>query len=131
MAATSQASSTGNRTTARQRPEEADNFSDETLRCIERKIGSLQEQLRCALQERDALRNSSLRPASESADERTNGMIEELTEELSRTDERIANLEELLMIAEEASLAEQEERRQIESWLGEVEVRVLANARQN
>jgi DNA repair exonuclease SbcCD ATPase subunit len=47
--------------------------------------------------------------------------LEGLLDELDRSDERMATLEELLRMAEEANCDEQEERRQLESWLGDIE----------
>lgn len=56
------------------------------------------------------------------------GAVEErivtLNDELDRTDERVATLQELLSITEEANLAEQEERQQIQAWIDEVEIRL-------
>ena len=50
--------------------------------------------------------------------------VEELLQELARSDDRIAQLEETLRWTEEASSAEKEERRQLESWVGDIERRV-------
>jgi chromosome segregation ATPase len=50
--------------------------------------------------------------------------LEQLLDELDRKDQREASLQETLRAAEEASRAEQEERQQIEAWLGEIEERV-------
>jgi hypothetical protein len=47
--------------------------------------------------------------------------LEDLLGELDRSDERMATLEELLRMSEEAHNAEREERRQLESWLGDIE----------
>ena len=50
--------------------------------------------------------------------------LEELLEELQQSDNRVKSLEDVLRYTEEANRAEQEERAQIERWLGEVESRV-------
>ncbi|MEL7497476.1 MAG: FHA domain-containing protein [Planctomycetota bacterium] len=50
--------------------------------------------------------------------------LEELLDELKHSDERVGNLEELLRRSDEATQAEQEERRQLESWVGEIEQRI-------
>jgi chromosome segregation ATPase len=50
--------------------------------------------------------------------------LEQLLDELDRKDQHAASLEEMLRVAEEASRAEQDERAQIEAWLGEIEQRL-------
>ena len=50
--------------------------------------------------------------------------LEQLLDELDRRDQREAALQEQLRAAEDASRAGQEERRQIETWLSEIEERV-------
>lgn len=50
--------------------------------------------------------------------------LEQLLDELERSDGRISQLEDLLRLAEDAKRAEQEERRQLESWVGDIEHRV-------
>jgi chromosome segregation ATPase len=47
--------------------------------------------------------------------------LEALLDELDRSDERMGTLEELLRVTEEANRDEREERRQMESWLGDIE----------
>jgi DNA repair exonuclease SbcCD ATPase subunit len=49
--------------------------------------------------------------------------LDELLDELALSDERTQGLEELLRAAEEANRAEIEERRQLESWVGDIERR--------
>lgn len=49
--------------------------------------------------------------------------LEELLDELTRSDERLSAMSELLRAAEEASEAEAEQRNQIEAWIGEIERR--------
>jgi chromosome segregation ATPase len=52
--------------------------------------------------------------------------LEQLLDELDRKDEHVRSLEELLAGAEEATKAEQEERRQLESWVTDIEQRIGA-----
>lgn len=56
--------------------------------------------------------------------------MEQLLAELEHGDERVARLEELLAAAEEAGQAEQEERRQLEAWLADIELRVTEQEQQ-
>jgi pSer/pThr/pTyr-binding forkhead associated (FHA) protein len=51
--------------------------------------------------------------------------LEDLLEELHSSDDRISGLEELLRVSDEATRAEQEERRQLELWMAEIEQRVV------
>ncbi len=50
--------------------------------------------------------------------------LEELLQELQTTDERARGLEELLKVSDQATRAEQDERRQLESWVTEIEHRI-------
>ncbi|WP_153556278.1 FHA domain-containing protein [Roseimaritima sediminicola] len=50
--------------------------------------------------------------------------MEELIDEANRSDERVAILEEMLQAAELANRFEQEERAQLEAWVGDIEKRV-------
>ena len=50
--------------------------------------------------------------------------MQELIDEANRSDERVAILEEMLFAAETAKRAEQEERVQLEAWVGEIESRI-------
>lgn len=52
--------------------------------------------------------------------------MEQLLDELQSADERIRTHEELLRFSDEATQAEQEERRQLESWVEQIEDRVTA-----
>ncbi|QDU40444.1 Chromosome partition protein Smc [Maioricimonas rarisocia] len=49
--------------------------------------------------------------------------LEELLDELARSDERLSAMSELLRAAEDANEAEVEQRNQIEAWVGEIERR--------
>jgi len=50
--------------------------------------------------------------------------LEELLEELKLSDDRVQGLEELLRVSEHATMAEREERLQINTWLNEIEKRI-------
>lgn len=50
--------------------------------------------------------------------------MEDLLDELQVSDERVQTLEELLRVAEQATVAEREERAQMEKWVTEIEKRV-------
>ncbi len=52
------------------------------------------------------------------------GRLEDLLDELSRGDQRISALEELLCAEQELSRNQDEEKRQVEAWLGDLEQRV-------
>jgi len=56
--------------------------------------------------------------------------LEELLDELQGCDEKISSLEEQRRLTEEACEAEREERRQIEAWLDEIELRVAQRDRE-
>ena len=61
--------------------------------------------------------------------EETNRLVtrmEQLLEELQSADHRIHTFEELLRTSDDATQAEQEERRQLEAWLEQIEDRVTA-----
>ncbi len=61
--------------------------------------------------------------------EETNRLVtrmEQLLDELQSADDRIRTFEELLRTSDDATQAEQEERRQLESWLEQIEDRVTA-----
>lgn len=51
--------------------------------------------------------------------------LDQLLDELQAADQRVLSLEELLRCSEEASQAEREERLQLESWVEEIESRVV------
>lgn len=88
-------------------------------------------QLQYELAERDAQLGelaesvaTSDTPPDEASSDQLLGRIEELLDELDRNDARMATLEELLIAAEEANCAEREERRQLESWVADIETLV-------
>lgn len=51
--------------------------------------------------------------------------LEQLLDELQQSDERVGSLEEMLRLADEATLAEQDERRQLEAWVSDIEERII------
>ena len=88
------------------------------------------EQLRSELAQRDAqspLNNGSQEndeALSPQATERLVLRLEELLDELQSSDDRIHKLEELLRLSDSATQAEQQERKQLESWVAGIEDRV-------
>jgi chromosome segregation ATPase len=65
-------------------------------------------------------------PADDEEVVRLVNRLEELLDELKSSDDRVLTLEEFLRASDEANQAEQEERRQLESWVAEIEQRVSA-----
>jgi pSer/pThr/pTyr-binding forkhead associated (FHA) protein len=109
----------------------ADDLEQETVELLRAEV----EQLQCELAERDqeleSLRAQATRdrevmetiPASEPSPALVDRM-EELLEELQRSDHRIAQLEEVLRCTEEAARAEHDERHHLEAWFNDIEQRV-------
>lgn len=111
---------------------EADSFDQETMQLLRAEI----EDLQAALAQRDE-QIASLVSDRESGDRdpgqqdelehQTETMLrrlQDLLDEAECHDERVAVLEELLQTAEEANQAEQEERAQLEAWVGDIERRI-------
>lgn len=90
------------------------------------------DQLRFELAERDAqldtVREPNLGPEpARDEDDQTIQLVnrlEELLEELKASDDRVRGLEDLLRASDQATQAERDERRQLESWVTEIEQRV-------
>ena len=90
------------------------------------------EQLRFELADRDAqimvLKQQVASAKQSTVDESDTiklvARLEDLLEELKSSDERVQGLEELLRVSEHATMAEREERSQIDKWLSEVEKRI-------
>ncbi len=89
------------------------------------------EYLRCEIAEKDALLAGQ--PGSdgdvvvgnnEEEVSRLVNRLEELLAELQSSDDRVSALNDQLRAVEQANEADQEERRQLESWLNEIESRV-------
>lgn len=103
-------------------------FDRETVELLRAEV----EELQAALAQRDA--------AAEPLEQSHNGehqdgchetdpeplvaRLDQLLEEAERSDERIAVLEEMLHSAEQANQAGQEERHQLQQWIGEIENRI-------
>ncbi len=105
---------------------------DETVSILKVEIVELQSELA----ERDAQLEAFL--AAESSDafaprddmggaESLIGRIDELLLELQESDERASLMETMLSASETANRAEKEERRQLESWVGDIEQRISEN----
>lgn len=107
-------------------------FEQETIALLRDEIDALQGML--------AERDAQLAELSDGADrssanrdvekgEEDSGILlarlEELLEEAACGDERVVVLEEMLRAAEEANQAEQEERNQLEAWVGDIERRII------
>ncbi len=107
---------------------ELPNLLKDEMELLRSEVEFLQSELIAKEQEIANLRlgsaNDALAETSET--EKLVGRLEELLAELQASDERVKSLEDLLHLSDEATRAEQEERRQIESWLSEIEERVEA-----
>ena len=57
--------------------------------------------------------------------------LQEMLHELQHADERISRLEHELRLLEELRVAEDEEKRQIESWVNEIELRIARREEEN
>ncbi|WP_164101962.1 FHA domain-containing protein [Candidatus Laterigemmans baculatus] len=113
-------------------------FEQETIALLREEIELLQEMLAerdAQLAQRDAQLAQHDAAFDESAagiaiaeeDDETEALLarmEQLLEEAAHGDERVALLEEMLRAAEEANQAEQEERHQLEAWVGDIERRI-------
>lgn len=103
---------------------QSDAWDQETFEILRAEV----EQLQLEVAERDAQLAEALAANHESETsvegvsiDQLMGRLETLLDELDRSDERMAALEELLRVTEEANRDEREERRQMESWLGDIE----------
>lgn len=107
--------------------EEEETYDRETVALLQAEI----EDLQAALAQRDAEQyNHTGAPEpgeSDAAEEASDGTLQrmqELIDEANRSDERVAILEEMLFAAEATSRSEQEERGQLEAWVGDIEKRI-------
>ncbi len=86
------------------------------------------EQLRSELAQSEAdHRVDARQDVQDSATSPSDEVLErmrELVDEANRSDERVAILEEMLHAAEDANRAEQEERRNLEAWVSDIETRI-------
>jgi DNA repair exonuclease SbcCD ATPase subunit len=111
-----------------------DPFQQEMVELLRAEVVELQ----AALAERDGAEVAPTREERTDEDElptrdeveRLAARLEQLLEELDERDERVALLNELLRAAEEATQAEQEERRQLDGWINEIEERISQRERE-
>lgn len=105
--------------------EEEETYDRETVALLQAEIEDLQAQL--AQRDAEATHTPA---ASEHVDRNPEdsdevlARMQELIDEANRSDERVGILEELLHAAEEANRSEQEERGQLEAWVGDIERRI-------
>jgi hypothetical protein len=107
--------------------EEEETYDRETVALLQAEI----EDLQAAIAQRDAEQSShgiDQRPADPASIEGDSDTMlkrmQELIDEANRSDERVAILEEMLFAAEVTSRSEQEERGQLEAWVGDIEKRI-------
>jgi len=113
-------------------PELPQSLQQETIDQLRAEVAHLQQEL--ALREQQWAEGQNLlaqakeetaAPTGDSEDTaRLVARMESLLDELDQADQRAAQLEGLLRRAEEAAEAEREERRHLESWMGDIECRV-------
>ena len=122
---------------AKSREGGSDPFQEEMIELLRTEVTTLQSELT----ERDALLQQYKSGSVESTDVTPNvnaaeldklcGRLEELLGELDEKDEQVTILHEYLQSAEDANHAEQDERRQLESWINEIESRINARGREH
>jgi hypothetical protein len=99
-------------------------YDAETVAILQAEI----EQLRGELAQRDAEHSiddiADDTPAQQEPEDEVLQRMQELIDEANRGDERVAILEEMLHAAEDANRSEQEERHQLEAWVGDIEKRI-------
>jgi hypothetical protein len=107
--------------------EEEETYDRETVALLQAEI----EDLRAALAQRDAEQfgqQTDHGPANSAGVEADSDSVvirmQELIDEANRSDERVAILEEMLFASEHTSRSEQEERSQLEAWVGDIEKRI-------
>src|SRR6056297_3118974 len=109
--------------------EEEETYDRETVALLHAEI----EDLQSALAQRDAQRGCErceARRDDEPEDPLIGGTdqvlqrMQELIDEANRSDERVTLLEELLQIAEEANRSREEEQKQLEAWVSDIENRI-------
>ncbi len=112
--------------------DEVDTYDKETVALLRAEIEHLQAAL--ALAQRDAHLSDVSKGDHDAAAAGLSGTddapdpvlarMQELIEEANRSDERVTMLEELLLAAQIANGAEQEERIQLEAWIDDIEQRL-------
>ena len=108
-------------------PEDRDESQNEEVELLRLEV----EQLRFELSERDSMLESSGRTGTSGLDEEEDDQtvqlvnrLESLLEELQDSDARVRGLEDMLRASDQATQAERDERKQLESWVTEIEERV-------
>ncbi len=109
-----------------------DPWSDDTVALLQAELETLQSELRDRDQELRDLKSSLANSDSTTLDNRLDqeqaealvARLEDLLDELGRSDQRVLALEDLLRAEQERATAEQEERQQMEDWLGGIEQRL-------
>lgn len=117
------------------RNNESDPFQEEMIELLRSEVTQLQTEL----SERDALLRSHTDASSGQAndlvvsEEETQKLcqrLEELLAELDQKDNEVSVLQQHLQCAEDANAAEQNERRQLEDWVSEIEERITSRERE-
>jgi pSer/pThr/pTyr-binding forkhead associated (FHA) protein len=106
--------------------EEAETYDHETVALLRAEIEHLQTALARRDEERSYDPSSDSRSVASFGDDADSVLdrMQELIDEANRSDERVLLLEEMLHAAEDANRFEQEERQQLEAWVGDIEKRV-------
>lgn len=109
-----------------------ESFEQETIALLREEIDALQGLLAerdAQLAESSAATGDSVANRDVENDEEDAAALlarmEDLLQEAACGDERVVLLEEMLRTAEEANQAEQEERQQLEAWVGDIERRII------
>lgn len=106
--------------------EEEEVYDRETVALLRAEI----EDLQAAVAQRDAeleFQNATSEQSAVAASPESDAVLErmqELIDEANRSDERAALMEEMLHAAEQANRSDQDERNQLEAWVGDIEKRV-------
>lgn len=110
---------------------DAESFDEETVTLLRAEIEDLQaalaqrdEQIESLAAESDSAQLATGDPLDDGQTDALLARLQDLLNEAECHDERVACLEDLLQAAEEANQAEQEERAQLEAWVGDIERRI-------
>jgi predicted RNase H-like nuclease (RuvC/YqgF family) len=110
---------------------DAESFDEETVALLRAEIEDLQaalaqrdEQIESLAAESDSAQLAIDDPLDDGQTDALLARLQDLLNEAECHDERVACLEDLLQAAEEANQAEQEERAQLEAWVGDIERRI-------
>lgn len=117
------------------RENQSDPFQEEMIELLRTEVTQLQTEV----SERDALLQTYKgAPTGEPTDSGVNEeevqklceRLEDLLAELEQKDNEVTVLQKHLQCAEDANAAEQDERRQLENWVGEIEERITSRDRE-